>query len=119
MGGGPRRVDGGVEASIARGLELEGLGASLVKKTVSVHTSGPHGDSTTGAGRFDSIGSRPHGDSTTGAGRFDSMASQWEFDVPVWLRYPGYPGETRHHADGTIYEYDQLTSRWTPQTNMG
>jgi hypothetical protein len=47
MGGGPRRVDGGVEASIARGLELEGLGASLVKKTVSVHTSGPHGDSET------------------------------------------------------------------------
>jgi hypothetical protein len=47
VGGGPRRVDGGVEASIARGLELEGLGASLVKKTVSVHTSGPHGDSET------------------------------------------------------------------------
>ena len=47
MGAVEARRDGGVEASIARGLELEGLGASLVKKTVSVHTSGPHGDSET------------------------------------------------------------------------
>ena len=42
-----------------------------------------------------------------------------DFGVPVWIRQPGCPGEIRHHADGTSYEYDTVTKRWAPQVNTG